>query len=109
MGRQLSRVGVKGIRNGAKARARIRDAQMDMNRMTRRKALNTGMREAERAAMMFLRLERRPKMRMTRKARTTRRMETGMSIGPREITERPMTTQSMRLYWLVTNGLNQWA
>jgi hypothetical protein len=82
---------------------------MDMLRMTRRKALNTGMREAERALMMFFRLERRPKMRMTRKARTTRRMETGMSSGPREMRERTMTTLSMRLYWLLTKGVNQCA
>jgi hypothetical protein len=82
---------------------------MDMKRMTRRKALNTGMRDAVRAAIMFLSAESRPKIRITRKARTTRRMETGMSSGPRETRERPMTTLSMRLYGLVAKGMNQCA
>ncbi len=82
---------------------------MDMKRMTRRNALNTGMREAERVAIMFLSAESRPKMRITRKARMTRRMETGISSGPRETSESIMTTLSMRLYGLVAKGMNQCA
>ena len=71
--------------------------QIEMKSSTIMKALQTGIVDLVRAATMFRSAERRPKMRITRKARITRRTETGRLMGPSATRERLITIRSNRL------------
>jgi hypothetical protein len=78
-----------------------------MKRM--RKAFIMGTMEAVRAEIIFLRALRRPKRRMTRKARMRRRMVMGMSTGPRATRDMSTTKASSMLHALCRKGRSQCA
>jgi hypothetical protein len=85
------------------------DSQMEVRMKRMRKAFIMGTMEAVRAVTIFLRALRRPKRRMTRKARMRRRTVMGMSTGPRATSDMSTTRASSMLHALRRKGRSQCA